>query len=145
MSGIRKLKLYKFPDKKQVISIIVELLHDLVGIIHERAGVNWKAVFAKGEMMRRKIILAIVAIIYVFLAGLGIYLGNRRNQPHTSTQPCVSSVAGPADTSGDTLVFVTSGGLWYHRGVCRELRQSRIPVKLSMVSQYCRPCTKCRP
>ncbi|HUT47237.1 MAG TPA: hypothetical protein VMX36_13215 [Sedimentisphaerales bacterium] len=95
-------------------------------------------------MMRRKIILTAVAIIYVFVAALGIYLGHRDPRPQPTTQPCVSSMAGRADT-GDTLVFVTSGGMWYHRGACRELQQSRIPVKLSVVRQYCRPCTRCRP
>jgi len=103
------------------------------------------AVFAKGEMMRRKIILAVVAIIYVVVAAVGIYLGHRDSRTQPSAQPCVSNIAGPADTTDDTQVFVTSGGLWYHRGPCRELQQSRIPVKLSVVRKYCRPCTKCRP
>ena len=101
--------------------------------------------FAKGATMRRKIILAVVAIIYVFMAVLGIYLGHRQNLPEPTTQPYVSSMAGRADTTDDTLVFVTQGGMWYHRGACRELQKSRIPVKLSVVRQYCRPCTKCRP
>jgi hypothetical protein len=100
--------------------------------------------FVKGETMRRKIILAVVAIIYVIVAAVGIYLGHRDGQPQPTTQPCVSSIAGPADT-GDTLVFVTRDGLWYHRAGCRELQQSRIPVKLSQVRQYCRPCPRCRP
>ena len=95
--------------------------------------------------MRRKIILAVVAIIYVVVAAAGIYLGHRDSRPQPTTQPCVSSIAGPADTTGDTLVFVTNNGMWYHRVGCRELQQSRIPVKLSQVRQYCRPCTKCRP
>jgi hypothetical protein len=94
--------------------------------------------------MRRKIILTIVAIIYIAVAAVGIYLGHRENQTQTTTQPYVSSIAGPADTD-DTLVFVTKSGMWYHRGACRELLHSRIPVKLSQVRQYCRPCTKCRP
>ena len=95
--------------------------------------------------MRRKIILAVVAIIYVVVAAVGIYLGHRVSRTQPTAQLCVSSIAGPAETTDDTRVFVTSGGMWYHRGVCRELQQSRIPVKLSVVRQYCRPCTKCRP
>jgi len=95
--------------------------------------------------MRRKIILAVVAIIYVFVAALGIHLGHRDSRPQPTTQLCVSSIAEPADTTGDTLVFVTRSGLWYHRGACRELQKSRMQVKLSVVRQYCRPCTKCRP
>ena len=99
----------------------------------------------KGKMMRRKIILAVVAIIYVVVAALGIYLGHRNNRLQPTTQPYVSSMAGSAETSGDTVVFVTNRGMWYHRDYCRELRKSRVPVKLSVVRQYCRPCTKCRP
>jgi len=95
--------------------------------------------------MRRKIILAIMAITYVIVAALGIYLGQRKNRPQQAAQPCVSSIAGPAETTDDTMVFVTSGGMWYHRGYCREIQKSRIPVKLSVVRKYCRPCTKCRP
>jgi hypothetical protein len=96
------------------------------------------------QTMRRKIILSTAAIIYVFLAALGIYLGHRQNLPEPTTQPYVSSMSGPADTD-ETVVFVTQGGMWYHRGYCRELQKYRIPVKLSVVHQYCRPCTKCRP
>jgi len=99
----------------------------------------------KGEAMRRKIILAVVAIIYVFVAALGIYLGHRDSRTQPTTQLCVSSIAGPAETSGNTQVFVTRSGMWYHRGGCREIQQSRIPVKLSVVRQYCRPCMRCRP
>jgi len=65
--------------------------------------------------MRRKIILAVVAIIYVFVAALGIYLGYRQNPQEPTTQPYVSSMAGRADTTDDTVVFVTQGGMWYHR------------------------------
>lgn len=101
-------------------------------------------VFAKGVMMRRKIILTVVAAIYVFVAALGIYLGQQKSQSQPTTQPCVSSIAGPAKTD-DIQVFVARSGMWYHRGYCRELQRSGIPAKLSRVRQYCRPCTKCRP
>ena len=57
--------------------------------------------------------------------------------------PSHASVA--QDTSGDTLVFLARRGLWYHRATCREVRQSRILIRLSQVSQYCRPCAVCRP
>ena len=94
--------------------------------------------------MRRKIILAIVAAIYVFVAVLGIYLGQRKSRPQPTTQPQFSSIAGSKETE-DPLVFVERNGLWYHRGGCRELKKSGIPAKLSQVREYCRPCTKCRP
>lgn len=98
----------------------------------------------KGETMRRKIILTVVAIIYIFVAALGIYLGHRKSRSQPTTQPYVSSIAGSKDTE-DTQVFVQRGGLWYHRGYCRELEKSGIPAKLSHVREYCRPCPKCRP
>lgn len=97
------------------------------------------------QTMRRKIILTIVVVIYVFLAALGLYLGHRQKLPESTAQPYVSSIAGHADTPEDTVVFVTQGGMWYHRGYCRELQKYRIPVKLSVVKEYCKPCTKCRP
>jgi len=95
--------------------------------------------------MKRKIILTVAAITYVIVAAIGLYLGRRDGRLQSTTQPCVSSIAGPADTTGDSTVFVTNKGMWYHRAGCRELQNSRIPVKLSAVRQYCRPCTKCRP
>jgi energy-converting hydrogenase Eha subunit F len=94
--------------------------------------------------MRRKIILAVVVVIYIVVAAVGMYLGHRKERPQLMTKPYVSSIAGSADTD-DTLVFVERGGLWYHRGYCRELQKSGIPAKLSQVRGYCRPCTKCRP
>lgn len=100
--------------------------------------------FCERETMRHKVILAVVAIIYIAVAALGIYLGHRDSRPQPMTQLCVSSIAGSSDTS-DTQVFVTRSGMWYHRGGCLELQQSRIPAKLSQVRQYCRPCTRCRP
>jgi hypothetical protein len=95
--------------------------------------------------MRRKIILTIAAVIYVIVAAIGLYLGRRDGRPQTTTQPCVSSIAGAAEAAIESTVFVTNKGMWYHRAGCRELQNSRIPVKLSDVRQYCRPCTTCRP
>jgi hypothetical protein len=96
------------------------------------------------ETMRRKIILISIAIIYIVVAALGIYLGHQKNRPQPIIKPSIASAAGPVD-DGDTIVFVTRDGLWYHRAACRELRESRIPAKLSVARNYCRPCTKCRP
>jgi hypothetical protein len=94
--------------------------------------------------MRRKIIIAVVAAIYIVVAAVGIYLIYQKDRHQTTAPTCVSSIAGPADT-GDTLVFVSRNGLWYHRPGCRELEKSGIPAKLSVASKYCRPCTRCRP
>jgi len=94
--------------------------------------------------MRRKIILTIVAAIYVFMAALGIYLGHRKNRPQPIAQPQVASIAGSKDTE-DPVVFVERNGLWYHRHYCRKLQKSPIPSKLSVVREYCRPCPRCSP
>jgi hypothetical protein len=96
------------------------------------------------DTMKRKIILVSIAAIYIVVAALGIYLGHQKSRPQPLIQPSIASAAEPAD-NGDTIVFVTRDGLWYHRAACRELRESRIPVKLSVARKYCRPCTKCRP
>ena len=100
--------------------------------------------FAKGQTMKKKLFWPVVAIVYAAVMALGIYLGHRDShaKPAPQAQPVVNSAA--ADT-GETLVFVTKTGMWYHRGTCRELQDSRIPVKLAQVRQYCRPCPKCRP
>jgi hypothetical protein len=94
--------------------------------------------------MRRKVIIAVVAAIYIVVAAVGIYLGYRKDRHQTTAQPCVSSVAAPAD-AGDPVVLVSRNGLWYHRRGCRELQKSGIPAKLSVARKYCRPCTRCRP
>jgi hypothetical protein len=94
--------------------------------------------------MRRKIILTTIAVIYIFMAALGIYLSNRKEQPQRITQPQVASIADSKDTE-DPVVFVERNGLWYHRHYCRELQKSPIPAKLSQVRGYCRPCSKCKP
>ena len=94
--------------------------------------------------MRRKIILISIAIIYILVAAVGIYLGRQKNRQQPIIQSNIASAAVSAD-NGDTIVFVTRDGLWYHRAACRELLESRMPVKLSMARKYCRPCTKCRP
>jgi len=94
--------------------------------------------------MRRKIILTVIAAIYIFMAALGIYLGHRKEHPQPIAQPQVASIAGFQDTE-DAVVFVERNGLWYHRGYCHKLEKSLIPAKLSIVSDYCRPCPRCRP
>jgi len=94
--------------------------------------------------MRRKIILTVIAAIYVFVAALGFYLGRRKEHPQPITQPQVASIVGSKGTE-DPLVFVERNGLWYHRNYCRELKQSPIPAKLSLVRGNCRPCPRCQP
>ena len=94
--------------------------------------------------MRKKLFWSVIAIAYAAAMALGIYLGHRDGQAQPAPQAQPVKVSAAADT-GDTLVFVTKSGLWYHRGTCRELQASRIPVKLSQVRSHCRPCPKCRP
>ena len=96
------------------------------------------------DNMRRKIILIGIAVIYILVAAVGIYLGHQKNSPQPIIQASIAGTADSTDNS-DTIVFVTRDGLWYHRAACRELRESRIPVKLGVAREYCRPFTKCRP
>jgi hypothetical protein len=99
-----------------------------------------------GYRMWQKLIWAALGVECAVAAVFGSCLWlrhSRSSPPHAQAlAPYHASLA--PDTS-DTLVFVTRTGLWYHQGTCRDVRQSRIPVKLSQVSQYCRPCAKCRP
>jgi len=73
-----------------------------------------------------------------------LWLQHSRPVP-AQAQSLVQSDVTHAGEAGDALVFVTRTGLWYHRATCREVRQSRIPIKLSQISQYRRPCAVCRP
>jgi len=94
-------------------------------------------------MLRKKLTWAAVGITFVAIVALGLYVRLRESQPQP-TAPNYLASPSHTDTS-DTTVFVTRTGMWYHRGTCIDLRKSRIPVKLSQVQQYCRPCSKCRP
>ena len=69
------------------------------------------------------------------------------NSPSASPQAQVPTRyhASLAPDMSNTLVFVTRGGLWYHRATCRDARQPRIPMRLSHAGQYYRPCAVCRP
>ena len=138
---------WKIPEKFLIISNAWDLIfyYHLCNMFCRIELMTFKTSFLKGEVMRRKIILTVAVVIYAIFAAVGIYLGRRDSRPQSTTQPCVSSIAGAEDTMGDITVFVTNNGMWYHRAGCRELQNSRIPVKLSAVRQYCRPCTKCRP
>lgn len=96
--------------------------------------------------MRKKLVWAALGVECAVAIAFGICLWLR----HSRSSPPQAQVAAAYHASlapdvSDTLVFVTRGGLWYHRATCPDVRQSRIPVKLSQVSQYCRPCAKCKP
>ena len=94
-------------------------------------------------MLRKNLVWAAVGVTFVAIVAIGLYVRVKENP----AQPMAADyLASPSHTdTSDTTVFVTRAGLWYHRGGCRDLQKSRIPVKLSQVQQYCRPCSKCRP
>lgn len=51
-----------------------------------------------------------------------------------------------SDDAGDQIVYVTRTGAKYHRGHCRYLRRSKIPMKLrDAVRAGYTPCKVCRP
>jgi len=94
-------------------------------------------------MLRKNAMWVAVGIVFVAIVALGSYVYLKESQ---SRPTAPSYLASPSHTdTGDTTVYVTRAGLWYHRGSCRDVQKSRIPVKLSQVQQYCRPCSKCRP
>ena len=45
----------------------------------------------------------------------------------------------------ERTVYITRTGAKYHRGSCRYLRQSKIPMKLSLARLNYGPCSVCRP
>jgi micrococcal nuclease len=60
------------------------------------------------------------------------------------------STTGKADppTTGDdpnVTVYVTRTGKKYHRGSCRYLRASKIPISLNEAKERYEPCPVCRP
>jgi hypothetical protein len=109
-----------------------------------RGRIGGVPLFAKGQTMQKKLFWPVVAIVYAVVMALGIYLGHRDSQAKPAPQAYPVNSTAAADTD-ETLVFVTRTGTWYHRGTCRDLQTSRIPVKLGQVRPYCRPCPKCRP
>jgi hypothetical protein len=45
----------------------------------------------------------------------------------------------------DVTVFITRTGKKYHRGSCRYLKRSKIPISLSKAKKRYSPCRVCRP
>lgn len=57
-----------------------------------------------------------------------------------------TSSPAPAVQKKDYTVYITNTGERYHRGDCRYLRKSKIPIKKSeAVAQGYTPCKVCRP
>ncbi|GAB5444932.1 MAG: hypothetical protein Fues2KO_52810 [Fuerstiella sp.] len=51
----------------------------------------------------------------------------------------------PSIRTTDTTVYITKTGEKYHRGSCRYLRKSRIPIPLSRAKSAYEPCSRCNP
>ncbi len=63
-----------------------------------------------------------------------------------STSSRSSSGTTTGSASGSTIVYVTNTGECYHRGDCRYLSHSKIPITLAKAkAEGYRPCTVCRP
>lgn len=67
--------------------------------------------------------------------------------PHAATGPSGATGAPiqSMQTSGDITVYVTRTGKKYHRGDCRWLSRSKIPMKLSEARLRYAPCSTCNP
>ncbi len=64
----------------------------------------------------------------------------------TPAKPTPSPVVKPPKPRpADVTVYVTRTGRKYHRGSCRYLRKSRIPMKLSEAKARYGPCSVCGP
>jgi hypothetical protein len=58
----------------------------------------------------------------------------------------VARVAGvPVVDAKEITVYVTRTGTKYHRGSCRYLSQSKIPMPLSEAKRSYDPCSVCKP
>lgn len=57
----------------------------------------------------------------------------------------INSVKAAATAEADTMVYITATGEKYHRGTCRHLSKSRIPIDLSEARGKYSPCTTCSP
>jgi len=104
--------------------------------------------------MQNKFMWPAVFVICSVIVASGIYLGLRDNQPEPYTQTYVDTPSEHATSSerltpdvdkDDPIVYVTRTGECYHRGTCRYLSKSKIPMKLSIARQRYRPCSKCNP
>lgn len=45
----------------------------------------------------------------------------------------------------EVTVYVTRTGAKYHRGTCRYLNRSKIPIALGQAAKSYSPCSVCRP
>lgn len=70
---------------------------------------------------------------------------NSSNSGNTSSNGAVSKPKPPA-TDGVEEVYITNTGSKYHRGNCRHLKKSKIPISLKKAkSQGFTPCKVCGP
>ncbi|MFC1678719.1 thermonuclease family protein [Elusimicrobiota bacterium] len=68
----------------------------------------------------------------------------RRGERGPSTRPRPPPQASPTENN-ETTVYVTRTGKKYHRGNCRHLRRSKIPMKLTRARTRYGPCKVCGP
>lgn len=78
-------------------------------------------------------------------AGQGLW-GSSSNLTREEVQRVRSNKVAASDDAGDQTVYVTRTGKKYHRGSCRYLRKSKIPMKLQdAVAAGYTPCKVCVP
>ncbi len=66
-------------------------------------------------------------------------------ESRSTERPAVRAPPPGEDQTAEQTVYVTRTGKKYHRGGCRYLRSSRIPMKLSAARIRYGPCSVCRP
>jgi len=90
---------------------------------------------------RRAAWAIVVAVIACVVLG-GVLLSQRAERtPEPGRQ---SEIAEP-DDNDEVTVYVTRTGTKYHRGSCRYVSRSKIPMKLSKAKARYHPCRVCKP
>lgn len=84
--------------------------------------------------------------LFLLLSLLALTLTSSPAQINTQARIAAANQAVAAPARREQTVYITRTGAKYHRGSCRYLSQSKIPVKKSIaISQGYEPCKVCRP
>lgn len=58
---------------------------------------------------------------------------------------CFCGCRPPKAAPADTTVYITNTGECYHRGNCKSIKKSKIPLSLEKAVRQYRPCKLCNP
>lgn len=119
--------LYRAPDG---LFVNLEIVRQGYGKVYTGAAFKHKTLFQHYEGRARE-------------TGKGLW-GNLPSSGHQQAPSTLQQ--GQTDEVPRTItVYVTRTGAKYHRGSCRYLRYSKIPISLEAAKQSYGPCSVCRP